>query len=79
MTLKRLIYCNLCNRGLNPNESIGLWWNTNNILEERPGLQMEHHVCFPCLGGLLGIAEERGFCKRLESLPQEVVETDDNP
>lgn len=75
MTLERLIYCNLCNRRLEPNETLGvLWTGMHSTIEERPALQVEHHVCFSCLDGLLSIAQERGFCKRTESWPGEIVE-----
>jgi hypothetical protein len=55
MTVDRTYRCDLCHDTHDPNRLRGLYWQatvTGHVLVEKPGREVEHHICNRCLEAL---------------------------
>ena len=60
MTITRTYYCDLCNdlHQWQDEDFIGIYWESNRKLIEKPAREVEHHLCFNCIKQIIELWEK---------------------
>ena len=63
MSIDKTYRCNLCRDPINMdamhNTSTGIYW-VGKVIEARPALQVEHHLCIHCLSSIQSLPRRCG-------------------